>query len=518
MKRSALGATGWLILSLLLFACTPAATSPPVVAATPSVTVTVIATVIDSPTLPPTLPTLPTSIPATATPATDTDGLTGTLTLLLELPADASAVQLSPDQQWMTYLVVSPVARDGAQAVRFGPGAGPHPATLYLLNIATGERWQVTSDCTNFLCEFAWLSTGQFLWRDSGNLYLADPNGQNQRNLAAPEAIIEILGVTPNDTAVVRGENSLWRLYLPEENWDAVPEPLPGPAPDVEYTHHNDRLYVTDDGNTAAVVFDTPAGDVIADTTILQVPLAPGAAPVTIMRPAVLVTPGYSGMPFSLPAPLAESEYWLPAMPPFQNGSEPTVSYLLDERTGDFVPLAEFLTVPASFLSIAALSPDHRWLALSVEPDPATCPANSECPAFSTYVAPTNDLQNGRFVQGTVIGWQLTPPTLFLNAGHMGSQRWVRYSLLEYTETVMYESFSGTVADIRSSETMTVFNLLESNEGYLDAYAPDGRHLATIVTDAQYSTLLHIEGNRLYFLNYDFMDPTVTLWQWEVIP
>ncbi len=508
-----------LILSFSLMACAPALPTSVMVAATPTASAT--PAIVATSTLTPTLPTLPTET-ATATPVAAEpiiDVFSGTLTHLTDLPSQGSDFQLSPDEQWLTYLVVTPLSRSESHLVRLGPGAGPHPATLRLLNIATGEDREVTTDCTNFLCEFAWLSNGQVLWRDKGQLYLSDPDGQNSRDLAAPDAVIEILGITRNDTVVVRSAGSLWLLYLPEGRWDAVPEPQPGPAPSVEFTHRNDRLYLNEEETVATVVYDTPPGEYLADTAIVQIALEPGTSSITILPPTLLVPSEYGGKPFLLPVPLVESPYWLPPQAPFQDGSQPKITRLIDERTGTLVPIDTLITPGTdSFFSDISLSPDRRWVAVSALPDPATCPPNSECPYAYFYLAPTHDIENGVLLDGYLQNWNPHTSDLFFYSSGLSTSNLKQYSIVDGTVTELFEVPPGSAINIKGSETVLIVAFTEPDSGVLQAYRPDMTLVARAATPEQYSTLLRTEGNRLYFTNSDFFGDNLALWQWDVIP
>jgi hypothetical protein len=518
-----------LILSFLLMACASTPTTPPMVAMTATAITT--PTIVTPPTVTPTFPTLPTetaiATPVAAEPIIDV--FAGTLTPLIEIPFDASTLQLSPNAQWLSYITISPPSPETS------PSPGPRPTILHLVNIESGSTWEVTDDCTTFECEFAWISTGQLLWRDQGRLYLADADGQNRRDLAAPEPITEIFGATSTDMVLVRGEVYLWRLYLPDGRWDKVPTPLEGPAPIENYVKQNDHLYLTEDEKIGAVAYDVVNHEYINGygTVILQIPLAEGSAPTYIMPPTALSYLGSDGPPIVLPMPLVDSPYWLvtEALSVSEDGYVPPVHFLIDE-TGTLVSQAELLGLTNYRIFEVALSPDRRWLHATIaEQLPYPAPIELSSPPIYQYVAPTHNLANGQLLIWQPLGWQSIPPIAFL-LEYPSQDAFLHRLALNTGETTLlarlntpYVNGSSSLPEISTSSTLT-FIIEKSLPPRLHAYRADGTLAAstTLPTPSEdevgYYYYLTSHDDHAYFLFADQsnVNGKPSLWQWDVIP
>ncbi len=470
--------------------------------------------------------TASTATPLLFTPtSTPTAPTTGTFTKLADLTPEplAAYFQLSPDAQWLAYRLLphaTPYA-ESAQPVRYGPGdPTPEPAILHHQHIASGTVWEVTSDCTTYVCEYGWLTTGQLLWREQGKLYLSDPDGQNRRDLAAPDAIIEILGQTPDDLLILRGEQALWRLYMPEGEWDEIPDPLPGPAPEAELATQADRLYLTVDGTAAFASYtlspmDSPYG---SDDVILYIPFAPGSAPITVMPPTHFhfnVDKGRAPRP---PVPFPGTGYWMPEL---CYGAEPWQSYycLLDTTTGTFLPLDNLLSLDGYHHDVIQLSPDHRWLATHITQAVGYIAPGESRPRAMVYVAPTDDLANGEIlpIEGEIIGWLPDPPMLFAYGGYADVESaLLRYDLAAHTLTTPFDIPPGFGAGMISSESHSFITRNAPGETYINTFTLDGTPIARDAPPVGLSHFLHADGNRLYYIDSGWFGAYRTLWLYEV--
>jgi hypothetical protein len=397
MKQSAFIAIGFLILLLALSACTPAPLRPaPTVTSSPTsipATATPLPSATATPHITATLISTATPIPFTPTP-TPVDS--GVLTPLAPLPASVTQVEMGFADRWFTYLRVDEP-----------PAPSSLAATLFVLDSQTATSWEVTTACLDTNCEFAWTSTGQLVWLENGAVFLADADGQNKRNLNAPSIITEIFGISATDVAILRGSNGtdLWRLYLPDGTFDAIPEPQRNRDPIPEFITRNDLLYFTADNTIAGLAYDTTDQTWEADIHILAVPLQAETVPTLLATPTTLYYLGRSG-PFPLPPlSLPRTPYWLGTEIAALYENTPPFHYVVDIRTQTLDSLEHLIGLEQKDYLIRKwdLFADRSQLLVHLEP---VNPSIAE-PRYNAYVAPVTDLQSGNylFIEGGFVGW-----------------------------------------------------------------------------------------------------------------
>jgi hypothetical protein len=370
-------------------------TMPPTETHTPHITARATLTA----TLTPTLPTLPTET-ATTTPVD-----AGVLTPLAPLPATVTQVKMGFGERWFTYLRLDeqPLPRSLA-------------ATLFVLDSQSATSWEVTSACLDTLCEFVWTSTGQLVWLEEGAVFLADADGQNKRNLNAPAEIIEIFGISPTDVAILRGSNGtdLWRLYLPDGRFDAIPDPQRNRNPIPDFVSQNDLLYFTEDNTIVGLAYDITPRTFDGDIQILAIPLQAGSTPTLLAALPRLGYGGRSGPPPLPPVLLAGTSYWVTtesAVLEDSNGA--FTSYIVDVERQSVEPVTTIIGVDERYRGWAIVSPDRKWLVTTLYPD-HTDPLSATLER-KTYIAPASNLREGRLLSEKIYieGWQQNPPAIF---------------------------------------------------------------------------------------------------------
>lgn len=430
MKPSALSSIGFLILSLLLFACAPAPIRPTPTVTIASTLIPATATLIPSAT---SSPNVTATLQPTATPISPTPTITatpvdeGVLTPLAPLPASVTQVEMGFADRWFTYLRLDelPLPRSIA-------------ATLFVLDSQTATSWEVTSACLDTFCEFAWSSTGQLLWLENGAVFLADADGQNKRNLNAPAPITEIFGISPTDVAILRGNNGtdLWRLYLPDGTFDAIPTPQRNRDPIPDFVTQNDLLYFTEDTTMAGLAYDITDRTFDGDIQILAIPLQAGSIPTLLAAVPRLYYGGRSG-PFPRPPVLlADTSYWLATESAGVEGQEPSLEPVVIHLQTQTISLLENL-IPIRERGYVFtnwhLSPDRRWIAIHLQPLPIGSSYEQ-----SVYVASVNDLQNGLIHNATARGWHVDPPAIVIQEreGDIHTLYWM--SLEDQRKTLLF--------------------------------------------------------------------------------
>jgi hypothetical protein len=509
------------LLLLVLSACAPRS-EPGNTAPTPDVSLTLTTT--PQPDVPPTMtPYIP---PPTVTP--DPQSVTlgdGVLTPLVPVPADATQIKVGHQERWFTYLLLRPLE---------GPtGPAPIPSTLTVLDSATGATWEVTRSCNDFVCEFAWLSTGQLLWLEDGNVFIADADGQNKRDLNAPEGISEIFGVSANDIAVLRGGDGthLWRLYLPDGTFDAVPEAQPHEQPIPDFVTQNDLLYFTADGTMAGLAYQTTFYPE-PDLKIIALSLEAGSAPTLLAAPTGFQYPGRGGPAPLPPVPLPGTPYWLPPETLWlgENGVTMPVSLVIDGVTGEFVNLERLTGLGDQGFRImyTQLSPDRQYVAMYVEDTPTDQPPITMVQRF--YVAPSNNLAGGTILTGTVEGWASNPAAIILKeyTGELTLPLF-HISLTDGTKTPIVETVPqfefGAVAStstalfvqptVRQAETL----VLAGDGSIVGRQNIPPRHIVYDGGEEYRSELVGAFGTRLYIFGgnpNNVEDSTQhVLWRWD---
>lgn len=508
---------------LLLVACAPQ-TDP----TTPGSSTTPTPDIAISATPPPETPPTSTAQTPPATPAVEpsTGELgNGVLTPIAPLPADATQVKVGYQERWFTYLLLRPVE---------GPtGPGPIPATLTVLDSATGTTWEVTPSCDDFTCEFTWLSNGQLLWLEDGNVFVADADGQNKRDLNAPEGMSEIFGVSATNIAVLRGGDGthLWRLYMPDGTFDAVPEAQPNTQPVPDFVTQNDLLYFTADGMMAGLSYYTtfyPAPDI----KMLALPLEAGSTPTLLAAPTGFQFPGRGGPPPLPPVPLPGTPYWLPTETLWleSNGASIPVPLVFDmTANGEIVNLERLTGLGDQGYRIlyTQLSPDHQWLVAYVENAPIDQPPS---PVQRIYVAPTAKLAGGMILEGTVEGWRSTPAAAIVKEYYGEPTTPLFYlSLIDGTKTPIVDTVPqfnfGSVATspvalfvqptVREAETL----VLGADGTIAGRQNIPPRHIVYDGGEEYRSEFVGVVETRLYVFGgnpNDVEDSTQhALWRWE---
>lgn len=505
---------------LLLAACAPRtepgdSNTPP----TPDLTLTTT----PNPEVPPTMtPYVP---PPSPTPDPQSVRLgDGILTPLAPLPADATQVKVGYQERWFTYLLLR--REEGPM------GPAPIPATLTVLDSATGTTWEVTRSCNDFICEFAWLSDGQLLWLEEGNVFIANSDGQNKRELDVPEGMSEIFGVSANDIAVLRGGDGthLWRLYLPEGTFDAVPDAQPHTQPVPDFVMQNDLLYFTADGTMSGLGYQTTFYPE-PDLKLIALPLEPRSVPTLLAAPTGFQYPGRGGPPPLPPVPLPGSPYWLPPETLWlgENGVTMPVPLVIDGVTGEFVNLERLTGLGDAGYRIlyTQLSPDRHWVAMYVDDTPIDQPSTNTVQRF--YVAPSHNLAGGTILTGTVEGWAMNPPAVILKEYNGEQTPMFHVSLTDGTKTPIVETVPqfefGSVAStatalfvqptVRQAETL----VLAGNGTIAGRQSIPPRHIVYDGGDEYRLEFVGVSGSRLYVFGgnpNDVEDSTQhVLWRWD---
>lgn len=505
---------------LLLVACTPQpAPSDPDTATTPTLALSVTGT--PPPDTPPT-PTAQTP-PATVEPSSVTLG-DGVITPIAPLPANATQVKVGYQERWFTYLLLRPVE---------GPtGPGPIPSTLTVLDSATGTTWEVTRSCDDFTCEFAWLSSGQLLWLEDGNVFVADADGQNKQDLNAPEGISEIFGVSATDIAVLRGGDGthLWRLYLPDGTFDAVPEAQPHDQPIPDFVTQNDLLYFTADGAFAGLAYQTTFYPE-PDLKMVLLPLEAGSAPTLLAAPTGFQYPGRGGPPPLPPVPLLGTPYWLPPETLWlgENGVSMPVPLVIDGGSGEFVNLERLTGLGDQGYRIlyTQRSPDRQWVAAYVDNTPIDQQPTSTVQRF--YVAPSNNLAGGMILTGTLEGWASNPAAVILKEYNGSQTPLFHVSLTDGTKTPLVETVPQFEFGTVSASPAALFVQPSVRQPELLVLNRDGRiagqqnipprHIVYDGGEEYRNELVGTVGTRLYIFGAnpnDVEDSTQhALWWWD---
>jgi anti-sigma factor RsiW len=343
-----------------------------------------------------------------------------------------SAPDFSPDGACLVGHDTTPISTEDR---------GPYASMLRVVSIGTGESWLASERGTTVVRQHHWLSNGQLLWVDQGRLFVADCDGQNRRDLQAPEPIFSIAGVGVGDVAVVlsgqegtaeeRG-TPVWRVDVPAGRWDLVPAPPEGTAlpADTDAPGPYTVPALSEDGTSAYLMGPN------YDTFLLRLPLTLGEPPVLVTNFGPLNYVGGEG-PLLSPVPLVDSPYWFIPRPTWRDAAQSFMTnLLLDSRDGRLVPVQE--VIGQELAGMAQVSPDGRWLALSVAGTTVTGPQS-----FSTYVAPSSDLSSGRTLYGSVVGWQSQPAAVFLLQQQLGGgRRFARAPLPEGDPVILLDSSS----------------------------------------------------------------------------
>jgi hypothetical protein len=369
--------------------------------ATETLTPLVTPTLYITATLPPTATPIPPAPTATPTPVD-----IGVLIPLAPLLVSVTQVEMGFADRWFTYLRLDEVPLPRSIA-----------ATLFVLDSQTATSWEVTSACLDTYCEFAWTAEGQLLWLENGAVFLADADGQNKRNLNAPSAITEIFGVSPTDIAILRGSNGtdLWRLYLPDGTFDAIPDPQRNRDTIPEFVTQNDLLYFTADTTIAGLAYDITDRTFEGDIQILAIPLQAGAIPTLLAALPRLYYGGRSGPPPPPPILLHGTSYWVVTESAGLEEDNAFQSYIIDLRTQRLEPSENVIGFDNQRYYVAGitLSPDRMGLIASVGTFPPGQPSTLE---GGRYLASTSALRNGTFMADdfSFIGWNLNPIAIVL--------------------------------------------------------------------------------------------------------
>lgn len=507
------------LLSALLLACSPTPTDngengvP-----TPDLTLTTT----PNPEVPPTQ--TPYILPPTATPDPESVSLgNGVVTPLAPLPADATQIKVGYQERWFTYLLLRRAE---------GPtGPAPIPSTLMVLDSATGNSWEATRACDDFVCEFTWTSTGQLLWLEEGNVFIANANGQNKRELNAPEGMSEIFGSSPNDVVVLRGGDGthLWRLYLPDGTFDAVPAPEPNTEPIPDFVTQNDLLYFTADGTSAGLAYTTtfyPAPDL----KIILLPLEAGAAPRLLAAPTGFHYPGRGGPPPLPPVALPGTPYWLPTETLWlgDNGVTMPVPLLFDTITGEIVNLERLTGLGDQGYRIlyTQLSPDRQWMVAYVDNTPIDQPPTG-MPGI--YIAPVTQLAGGTMLEGSVEGWRSHPAAVVIKEYHGEQTPMFYWSLTDGTKTAIVEtvpqyefgSVTGTSVALFVQPTVRhpEILLLDAIGQIVGQQSIPPRHIVYDGGEEYRAEVVGASGTRLYIFGGDPNDVENSsrhvLWRWD---
>jgi hypothetical protein len=509
------------LLLLLLAACAPR--TEPIDNGNPDPTPDLTLTTTPAPEIPPTH--TPFTEPPPATPDPDSVSLgDGVLTPIAPLPADATQVKVGYQERYFTYLLLRPVE---------GPtGPGPIPSTLTVLDSATGATWEATRSCDDFTCEFAWLSNGQLLWLEEGNVFVADADGGNKRELNAPEGMSEMFGVSPDDIAVLRGGDGthLWRLYMPDGTFDAVPEAQPHNQPIPDFVTQNDLLYFTADGAFAGLAYQTTFYPE-PDLKLVVLPLKAGSAPTLLAAPTGFQYPGRGGPPPLPPVPLPGTPYWLPPETLWlgENGVTMPVPLVIDGVSGEFVNLERLTGLGDQGYRIlyTQLSPDRQWVAAYVDDTPLDQPPSNGMPDI--YIAPVSNLAGGTIVAGSVEGWRSHPAAVIIKE-YNGEQTPIFYvSLTDGTRTPIVDTVPqfefGTVVSspatlfVQPSMRQSALLVLNGDGTIAGRQSVPPRHIVYDGGEEYRNELVGAVGSRLYIFGAnpnDVEDSTQhALWRWD---
>ena len=296
----------------------------------------------------------------------------------------------SPDGRWW---VIELVTKRESTQYELGT-----EEALYVLDSLENKHWLASASDRDDFHRFDWFPNSDLIWIGDGQLYTANPDGQEKQAIEVPEPVIEVwLDKVTGSRALVSGQSALWRLDLITGTWDKV-EGLQSLAkngePPISRTQANLRM--SNDGNFAAV---------LADQQVWKVPMAFG-------KPARKIGEvEYSEESWrpEAPQPLAGSPYWYPGRDVYvPNPSNPQYSSLalINEEDGSLLGLRDL--APPDFSSFNFLflqiSPDARWIAIS----------NGERYSPAIYLRSTSQLipgeTNGRIIKdvGFVLDWDIT--------------------------------------------------------------------------------------------------------------
>lgn len=297
----------------------------------------------------------------------------------------------SPDGRWWVIELVT--KRESTQYELSSEEA------LYVLDSLENKHWMASANGKDDFHRFDWFPNSDLIWIENGQLYVANPDGQEKQVVQAPEPVIEIwLDKITGSRALVSGQSALWRLDLNTKMWDKVQgleSLVKNHEPPISRTQANLRM--SNDGNFGAL---------LADRQVWKVPMTFGEP----ARKIGEVEYSEEWWRPEAPQPLADSPYWYPGRDVYvPNLSNPQYSSLglINEDDGSLLSLQDL--IPPNFASFGILflqiSPDAHWIAIS----------NGErYSQAAIYLLSTGQLlsgeANGRIIQdvGSVLDWDIT--------------------------------------------------------------------------------------------------------------
>ncbi|MFQ5856601.1 MAG: hypothetical protein ACE5LU_13265 [Anaerolineae bacterium] len=444
----------------------PTATLPPL-------TATAAATSTSTPTP---IPTIPVTLPEPGALHWEIVGQgAGTLRRLAGLTTAVLDADPSPDGRW--WVVTLP---DQTGAV------GWYSTALYVLDGIDDGHWFAGRSDYGHFSQHTWLPDGRLLWTDEGHLFLAEGNGQNRRDLGAPEPVHEVwLGA--DGIALVSGETTLWRLSLTVGAWNEVGGLNVKGSP---VSRSSANLTIAPDGTFAALIH---TGDLWYVSVTAEEP-AKWLATIEYFGREGRIHPLY---------PLADSPFWL--IGEVVAGYGRSAGVLVDSRNGTLVPAEELLPhIDADSSSISfpiglqamhplagggsmrlRLSPDGRWVVRPLSTDDSTFGFPS-----ALYIAPSSDLAAGRiFSDVAIMGWQSEPAAVFFMDRSSDPAVLVRVPLLG-GEPIPLLDRPASLSDIAVSATSdTIFIAeLEAMRYRLHTVTLDGTPLKTVDLPTTYDT------------------------------
>lgn len=295
--------------------------------------------------------------------------------------------------------------------VRMVSELGPYETSLHVLNVETGQSWVASESGYSGTRQHLWLENGQLLWVGVGGLSTADCDGENRRDLPAPERLFALAGVANGVAVVLGGEGfdaggggTVWRVDLAAGVWDRVPDPAADLLP-AEWA----RLYtvpaLSEDGTSAFLM------GLGYQNFLYRLPLTLGEPPVLVTRIEPAQPTGADGFP-PPPTPLEGSPYWTMEGYITERVREvwPVPSLLLDSRDGTLVTVQEAVGNDR-VIGGPMVSPDGRWVAAAVRGEGE----QAENMEAGFYIAPSSDLRSGRIVPGeSLVAWQSDPAAMFV--------------------------------------------------------------------------------------------------------
>jgi hypothetical protein len=334
-----------------------------------------------------------------------------------------------------------------------GPAGGDDFALvdLYLIDLESDDHWVVSGTAATGFQSYAWLDDARLLWVDNGELSIAEADGTNKIELAAPMPIDEIWLAAEN-IALARSEKRLWRVNVLSDTWQEVTGISPS---------HN--LAIVNDGAAALSV------SIVEDYTIAEywyIPLAFGSSPK--LAASGTFNGGHGGRAFA-PYRIEPGPYWYA-------GYIQQETYI-DERDGSAVSKEQaFPTIPEDAEDVvSSYSPDGQWAIL--ETDEA-----------GNHIAPVQDLQDIQLIEGEILDWQSDPPAVFVlsyskdkTTGEITSGSIQKYHLLNRETTTLLEGFeileSRQITFVQNHIYLTYFDPWDTMELSIQAYTTEGEPL-----------------------------------------